>query len=392
MKIKNKIFIWIIVFIFFISCTTSKHIEELEDNKNTEFQAESDLLNLPYYSPFFYYPESTIRSQRKLASDKFTPYDILNYLKPKTETEKLLEDNFLDPELFKSIPSNLDVIASTIHDLQRGDTQKAIEKNKNILNNLERNRTKTLNEDYGVSPFREASLILAIAYLQEGDENQAIQILEKLVTYSNTWSPIYMVLGDYYYNKKAYSLSLSVATKGIDKCNEKLSYLYVLQIKSFRGVGDIISAKQSLNRALVLFPKNGDIELWNGIIDYDQKDYDSACKHFNAAYELNFMNPYIAHNYSYCLIKSNQYDLANEVLMKAITNSPSQAHLYFLNGVLENLRYNFYAAQKSWQTYLSLTDDTDPNYKTVIFKLSQMELNEKDSTEELVYPSSSSPK
>ena len=34
MKIKNKIFIWIIVFIFFISCTTSKHIEELEDNKN----------------------------------------------------------------------------------------------------------------------------------------------------------------------------------------------------------------------------------------------------------------------------------------------------------------------------------------------------------------------
>jgi hypothetical protein len=92
------------------------------------------------------------------------------------------------------------------------------------------------------------------------------------------------------------------------------------------------------------------------------------------------------------LIKSNQYDLANHVLMKAIANSPSQAHLYFLNGVLENLRHNFYAAQKSWQTYLSLVDESDTNYKTVIFKLSQMELNEKDSTEELVYPSSSSPK
>ena len=390
MKIK---YIFILYFIFTFILSSCASVEDNEDdqininNQNKQYQAEADLLNLPYTPPFFYYPDATTRLQRKLASDKFIPYDIVEYLKPKSDIQKMMNENFLDPELFRSIPSELDVIASSIHDLQRGDTQKAIEKNKNILNNLERRRTKTLNEDYGVSPFREASLILAIAYLQDGDEEQAIQILEKLVIYSNTWSPIYMVLSDYYYNKKAYLLALNVATKGIDKCNDKLSYLYIMQIKSFRGIGNMISAKQTLNRARTLFPNNADLELWYGIIDYDEKNYDSACKHFNLAYENNKMNPYIAHNYSYCLIQSNQYDLASEALMLAISNFPSHAHLYFLNGVLENLRHNFLAAQKSWQTYLSLVDESDSNYKFVLFKLSQLELGELNSSDELIFPS-----
>ena len=93
------------------------------------------------------------------------------------------------------------------------------------------------------------------------------------------------------------------------------------------------------------------------------------------------------HNYSFCLIQGNQYDLASDVLMNGIANYPSHAHLYFLNGVLEDYRKNDLAAQKSWQTYLSLVDESDPNYRTVLFKLSQMELSEKVTPDELIMPS-----
>ena len=376
---KFNIFIILIIISFFYSC-----VSKVEDSN--AIKADSQLLTLPQDDLFFYYPETTIRIQRKISSEKFIPYDVVAYLKPKNEIEKLLGDHIIDMELFNSIPSTLDIIASTIHDLQRGDTQKAIEKNKNILNNLDRNRTKTLDEDYGVTPFREASLVLALAYLQEGDEDAALPILEKLVINSNNWSAIYIVLSDYYYNKKAYQLALDVATRGIDLCSEKIAYLYVLQAKAYRGVGNNISARQTLNRANVLFPYNSDVNLWIGIIEFDEKSFDSACKYFNTAYNIDKKNPYIAHNYSYCLIQGKQYDLASNVLITAIANYPSHAHLYYLNGVLENLRMNYFAAQKSWQTYLSLVDESDPNYRTVLFKLSQMGTNDKSLIDEQYFP------
>jgi tetratricopeptide (TPR) repeat protein len=379
MKSNKFIIIVTITILFIYSC-----VSKVEDQNS--FKADSQLLSLPHEDAFFYYPEATIRIQRKVASDRFIPYEVSNYLKPKSEIEKLLEDHVIDMELFQTVPSALDIVASTVHDLQRGDTQKAIEKNKNILNNLERNRTKTLNEDYGVSPFREASLVLALAYLQEGDEEEAIPILEKLVIYSNNWSAIYIVLSDYYYYKRAYALALDVATRGIDLCTEKIAYLYILQAKAYRGVGNRISAKQTLNRANELFPNDSDVNLWKGIIDFDEKNFESACKYFNAAYDIDKKNPYIAHNYSYCLIQGKQYDLASSVLITAIANYPSQAHLYYLNGVLENLRMNYFAAQKSWQTYLSLIDESDTNYKTVLFKLSQMGSNDKPLFDEQYFP------
>lgn len=377
----NKLMIVVIIISFIYSCTS-----KIEDPN--AFGADSQLLSLPYESAFFYYPETMIRIQRKITSDKFIPYEIKEYLKPKNGIEKLVDDHIIDMDLFQTTPNALDIVVSTIRDLQRGDTQKAIEKNKNILNFLERNRTKTLNEDYGISPFRESSLVLALAYLQEGDEENAIPILEKLVIYSNTWPAIYTVLSDYYYNKGAYTLALDVATRGIDLCTEKIAYLYVLQAKAYRGIGNKMSAKQTLNRANILFPNNSDVNLWKGIIEFDEKSFASACEYFHAAYDINNKNPYAAHNHSYCLIQGNQYDLASNVLTTAIANYPSHAHLYYLNGVLENLRMNYFAAQKSWQTYLSLVEEGDPNYKTVLFKLSQMGENDKSFYDEqyLSYP------
>ena len=47
---------------------------------------------------------------------------------------------------------------------------------------------------------------------------------------------------------------------------------------------------------------------------------------------------------------------------------------------------NYFAAQKSWQTYLSLVDESDSNYKTVLFKLTQMGSYDKSLFNEQFFP------
>ncbi len=362
---KTNIFLFLFLTFCLYSCASAP--------KENNFTADSDLLKIPYYSTFFYYPDTTSKEQRLAASEKYMPSDVLNFLKSKEENLLLLQPDLINPVVTKTVPNTLDVIASSVADLKRGDYQKAIEKNKNILNILERNRTKTLDEDYGVTPFREAMLILELAYFQAGDEEQSLQILEKLIITANTWAPVYLALAEYYYNKKAFNLSMQVASKGIDKCSNDLLHLYLLQVKSSRELGQFIGAKQIINRVEVLFPKSSEMLLWKGIIYQDDKDYIAACDAFNSAFEQDRNNPHISHNHVYCLIQSNQLELASDILSVAITNYPSFAMLYYLNGFLENKRKNYLAAYKSWETYLSLIDENDPNYRLVNFKLTQME-------------------
>lgn len=361
MKIKN--IICICIFLILTSCETTT---------NNEVILDSELLNLPNYQTFFYYPETTTKEQRLSASKKYIPNEVVDYLNSNKES------SFLDmvsnnPTLSKTIPSTIDVIASSLDDIKRGDYQKAIEKNKNILNILERQRTKTLDEDYSVSPFREAMLVLSLAYMQAGDEKQTLLILEKLIINSNHWTPAYIALGEYYFSKKAYKLAYDVAVKGIDKCANDLLHLYILQLKSEREMGNLISAKQIVNRLNTLFPKDSNVLLWQGIIYQDDKDYLSACTSFKKAFEENRNNPYISHNHAYCLIQSGQYDEASDVLMIAMSNYPSIPFLYYLNGFLENKRKNYLSAYKSWETYLSMIGENDPNFRIVNFKLTQME-------------------
>ncbi|APJ02656.1 tetratricopeptide repeat protein [Silvanigrella aquatica] len=372
----------ILLLVIINSCVSHEEIDPYA------IEVDSQLLSLPYDETFFYYPKTTIRYQRKAMNDKYIPLDVVNYLYPMPEMDKLLNEKVKESKILQTIPNELDVVADSIHDLQRGDTQKSIEKNKNILKYFEKTRSRTLNEDFSISPFREASLALSLAYLQEGDDKEALPILEKLVLYSNKWSPIYIVLSDYYFYKKAYSLSLDVAERGIDLSSENSSYLYVLKAKAYRALGNKLLAKQTLVRAHELFPNNSDINLWTGILKFDENNIFEACKFFNTAYDIDKKNPYAAHNYSYCLMQQKKYEQASQILSVALSNYPSHAHLYYLIGVLENLRNNYYAAQKSWQTYLSLVDESDPNYKKVLFKISQMDSQERALPDEqnLPYP------
>ncbi len=362
---KRKILLVVIIFCLTYSCASAP--------KDEQFTAESELLKIPYYPTFFYYPDTTTKEQRLSASEKYIPNDILNFLQPKEDKLLILQPDLVNPVVTKTVPNTLDVIASSVADLKRGDYQKAIEKNKNILNILERNRTKTLDEDYGVSPFREAMLVLGLAYFQAGDEEHCLQILEKLVTTANTWTPVYLALAEYYFNKKAYNLSIQVAAKGLDKCSNDLLHLYLLQVKANRELGQHVAAKQIINRIEELYPKSSEMLLWKGIIYQDDKDYVAACAAFHSAFEQDRQNPHISHNHVYCLIQSNQLEEASDILSVAITNYPSFAMLYYLNGFLENKRKNYLAAYKSWETYLTLIDENDPNYRLVNFKLTQME-------------------
>lgn len=348
----------------FISCTS---IQE------GEFFVESELLTLPHYTTFFYYPESTSREQRLTASGKYIPSEVMQFLNSGEDYSRLLNPTEINAEMPKTIPSILDVIAASAADLKRGDFQKAIEKNRNVLNILERNRTKTLDEDFATSPFREAMLMLALAYLQAEDEEQGLPILEKLVIASNTWTPVYIALSEFYYSKKAYQLALQVATRGIDKCSNDLLPLYLAQGKAQRALGNRVAARQTINRAELLFPKSSAVLLWKGILAQDEKDYLSACEAFKLAFTQERSNPYISHNHAYCLIQSNQLEEASDILSITITNYPSLSILYYLKGFLENKRKNYLAAYKSWETYLTLIDENNPNYRLVHFKLSQME-------------------
>lgn len=375
---KWKCIFFVSIFIL-ISCITNK------DKNNLLIEVDSQLLRMPYEELSFIYPDSSIRLQRKVASDFFIPKEITQFITSKNDEPK---KNILEAQkqTYLAIPSPLDVVASSIEDLRRGDFQKAIEKNKSILNVLERNRTKTLDEDYSVSPFRESSLVLALAYLQGGNEENALPILEKLVINSSHWTPVYIALSDYYFSKQAFSLSLDIASRGVDLCTEPTPLLYVFQARAYRSLGNKVAARQSLNRAKHLFSENNTVYLWFGVLDYDEKNYSSACEYFKKAYELDKINPNNAHNYTYCLIQEKQYELANNILQVALANYPSHAHLYYLNGVLENLRKNYFAAQKSWQTYLSLINESDPNYQTILFKIEQMGLNGKTLYNEQYFP------
>lgn len=375
---KFKSLIIVLFLILLCSCKTSKDVNN--------FEADKLLLNMHHEKPLFYYPGTTTKMQRKSGHKKFMPEEVVSYLKQKMDYDNGSNKEIQETDLLSSVPSVLDVIANSVNDLKSGDTQLVINKCKNILSILERNKTKTLDEEYGISPFRETYLMLALAYLQEENKELSLPILEKLVLYSNNWSAPYIVLSNYYYNKKAFGLALDVATRGIDHCTDNISYLYVLQAMSYRGMDNNIMAKKILNMANNLFPKNGNINLWFGIISFDEKKFDLVCKYFKLAFEYDNKDPYISHNYSYCLILEEKYNEASSVLSSTISNYPGHAHLYYLNGVLENLRNNYFAAHKLWQTYLTIADENDVNYKVISYKLLQMETNDKELFDKQYFP------
>jgi len=374
-----KLFFIIVLFTYFflVSCINSRVSKKKLENTSTSINADSQLLRLSYQPALFYFPESSIRSQRKALNENNTPQSIIEYMKPRKEIDQLLEKNRLDFKIFQFEPNESNIIFNALQFLRQGDYQSVIEKSRLVLKDLQVNDSNLPIEAYTLSPYKEASLLLALAFIQTGDEIGAVQILEKLVENSKNWSPIYVVLSEYYYNKGYYLLSLDVSNRGVDLAIDINPYLYILQTKSNFALGDKKNARISLNRGEFLFPNNNEIILWKGILEHFEGNNALSCKYFLDSYFLDKKNPYTAHNYSYCLIKDSQYEKACEVLELAISNFPSNAHLYYLKGVLENNRGSYFAAQKSWQSYLSLIDENDPNYKIISFKLSQMSYSNK---------------
>ncbi|BBH51834.1 tetratricopeptide repeat protein [Fluviispira sanaruensis] len=382
--IKSFKFYMILLFIliFTLSC-----VSKTEDAGS--FQFGSSILNLPYQESLLVYPDSTQPEQRMIFAEKFISPDITKYLNSKeieNQKNKIQIDDF-SQNYFKT-PTIIEVIAFAFQDLKRGDSQKSVEKINNVLNILEKNRSKTLSEDLALSPYREAYLILALSHLHDGNNSDAVVILEKLILASAVWAQPYIVLSDYYLEQGAYELAKLVALKGIDFAEPTHPGLYVSLARAYRGKKNLIQARQALNRGRTLFPSNNELISWLGVIEFDEKNFLKGCQLLQQAFESENSNSSLAHNYAVCLLQSNQLDQANKIMQIAIASNPSNSKLYYTNGIIEEARKHFFAAQKSWQTYLSLANHDDANYKLIKFKLSQMSYLERSKEEEQELPNS----
>ncbi|KAB8030670.1 tetratricopeptide repeat protein [Fluviispira multicolorata] len=384
MKYKYRSTMKILIF----SLTLNSCVTQVD---NDSFHFGSGLLNLPYQESILIYPDTSQSEQRLIFSEKFILPDAKEYLIQK-ENEKVKMNKKIEidkiPELNIEKPTIMDIIAYAFQDLRRGDSQKAIEKINNILNVLERNRSKTLSEDLGVSPYREAHLVLAMALLHDGNNSDAIAILEKLILFSSAWANAYLVLSDYYLDRNSFELAKLVALRGIDLASPNHPSLYVSLARAYRGKKEYIQARQAINMGISLFPKNNELISWLGVLEFDEKNYIQGCQLMQKAFEQENENSALAHNYAVCLLQANQLEQANQIMRIAIANNPSNAKLYYTNGIIEEARKHYFSAQKSWQTFLSLANQEEFNYKLVKFKLSQMKMTEKTLEEKQELPDS----
>ncbi|WP_186646693.1 tetratricopeptide repeat protein [Fluviispira vulneris] len=368
--------ILIFIQIFTFSCVSK------EENVES-FQFGSSILNLPFQESILVYPDSTQPEQRMIFAEKFITPDVTKYLNSKeieNNNSKIQIDDSSQNNL--KTPTIIEVIAFAFQDLKRGDSQKSVEKINNVLNILEKNRSKTLSEDLALSPYREAYLVLALSLLHDGNNSDAVAILEKLILASAFWAQPYIVLSDYYLEQGAFELAKIVALKGIDFAEPTHPSLYVSLARAYRGKKNLIQARQAINRGRILFPNNNELISWMGVIEFDEKNYLKGCQLLQQAFELDNSNSSLAHNYAVCLLQSNQLDQANKIMQIAIASNPSNPKLYYTNGIIEEARKHFFAAQKSWQTFLSLAKQDDANYKLIKFKLSQMSYLERSKEEE----------
>ena len=181
-------------------------------------------------------------------------------------------------------------------------------------------------------------------------------------------------------------MAKKTAQRGIDISNEPSAGLYVSLARAYREQNNFIEARKVLNRARKLFSNHSEVLSWLGVIEFDENNFSTACDFMKKAHEYNLSSPSIAHNYAVCLLRSNQFDEANSIMRVALSNSPSTPYLYYLNGVIEEKRKNYLSALKSWQTYLSLVKNSDPNYKLVEYKISEIYESGKKQVSEQDFP------
>ena len=218
---------------------------------------------------------------------------------------------------------------------------------------------KTTSEDSikmyrgkAIDSFKDAILIepdsadnyknLAFAYLQAGDNDEAIQPLEKLLSLEKT-PDTYRILGQIYYQKGT---------------NEENNF------KKTKNSQDSIAALGNFNKAINVledgrkhYPDDEEIlfYLTNSYVSADKTDI--AMETFKAGVAKAPNNQYYRYNYGTLLLQSGDYKAAAEQFKKAIE----------LDSTYHSAYYNLAVSYIRWGTALRERADSlgieDPEYK-----------------------------
>ena len=344
-----KVYIFILTIFTVISCKST-----LESKKNNE--------------------DSSLKLQRLAASnDNAPPLEMLSLaVSPAgAKNEKIINIQDVKSNLNHDVKEE-DLTAKSIEELNEGRYQKVIDKLTTYMTSEQKNDSELTLEHMGFKPWRDIYLVLALAYMESGDEMHAQDILDKLIFYADKWEPIYLVLCEKYLKINAFSLARNVALKGIDKLENPSPSIFIYYARAEIGLNNLDQAKKSLVQIEGLYPKNSEALGWLGVVELKSDHIIEACKIFEDSYNLSQENPSIAYNHAACLIQSHQYEKAQSVLKLGFFNSSADPGLYYLGGVLENKQGKPLVAQKYWENYLKLADRNDSRQSYVRAALSAM--------------------
>ncbi len=252
------------------------------------------------------------------------------------------------------------IIAKSIEELNFHRYQSAIKMINSYLETKKSKGSINLSDAMSTSPWRDAYLILAISYLNLGNEEQALPILNELIFYSDKWEAIYIALCEYYLTKNAFILAKNTALKGLDKL-EKPSYLMSVYLAQAElGLKQNDKAQQVLEQALTFFPKNSIILGWLGIVDLRQNRILMACHKFKEGYDTSSKEQaQLTYYHGACLLQSHAYEEAQSVLKVGLYNFNTNANLYYLGGLIEISQGHALEARKYWEKFLKLAEPLD---------------------------------
>lgn len=247
--------------------------------------------------------------------------------------------------------------------LRMGDNALGLRYARALWSALERTRPDALDEALAAAPQRDAALVLAIALLRQEDPVEGRDLARRLAEVNRGWEAPYVILAEHYLERGAPALALAVAQRGLDKLPEKDSksaandggnpQLTVLRVRALAGLDRRMDAIRALREGFQRAPAHPGILLWLGIFEAEDGRRQSACERFSLAYAGLAEDPMAAHNHAACLAEGGKSKEALDVVRLALTRTPDDARLRYLEGLVHFRSGALAEARASWTRFLA---------------------------------------
>lgn len=214
------------------------------------------------------------------------------------------------------------------------------------------------------------NLGLVCTDLKEFD--MAIQCFEKVISNDSDDSNSYFNLGLVYFKMRNYLLAVENFEKTID-LNDDDIYAHFYLGNIYKELGDSDGARSEFNKVLEISPDYSWAYYNLAVLDYESGELGDALSNLSRTIELNPADIEAYKIYAKILAKNENYDMAEEIITRALENCGENGDLYYIAGKLsglqgDNIKYriNLQNALKNYKT-LSISV---PALKTELSKIS----------------------